>query len=175
MFRILPIFNASSESISQLMCIRNSDRIRKFMFNSDLIQHDQHHEWISKRKLLFGVSEESYVIENMSGIAIGFFRFWFDDKLNSGNWGMYTDLNQNNYLLGVYAEFNALDYFFRSAMNKNDTIVSQVIMPNSIASLHEKIGFEKISFIDGILLMVNTRQRFDSCKARFTKALAKIK
>lgn len=175
MFRILPIFNASSESISQLMCIRNSDKVRKSMFNTSLIHHTQHNEWISNRKLLFGVSEESYVIENMRGIAIGFFRFWFDDRFNSGNWGMYTDLDQKNHLLGVYAELNALDYFFRSTINKNDTIMSEVIMPNSIASLHEKIGFEKVSFTDGLLLMINTRQRFDSCKARFAKALAKIK
>lgn len=145
------------------------------MFDSNLIKPAQHQEWANQRKILFGTTEESYIIENNSGIAIGFFRFWFDEKFDSGNWGMYTDLDLNIPLLGVFAEYYALEFFFKSKINKNDTIISEVIMPNSIASLHEKIGFEQISLNNGILLMLNTRQRFDSLKDRFIKVLARAK
>ena len=87
---------------------------------------------------------------------------------------MFTNTQLNNKKLGVFTEYHALSYFFKSPINKTQEIVSEVKIDNLIIKLHKKIGFkieENAQPRPGWILMRNNIEEFNNCKHRFESVL----
>ena len=171
-FQIYPMQLATDADIRMILDIRNQEQVRNQMYNPSIITIDTHLEWWS-RKSHDSPGEFGYIVRS-GDLAVGFFRFWFDPHYNAGNWSMFTNTQLNNKKLGVYTEYNALSYFFKSPINKTNQIISEVKDDNLIIKLHKKIGF-KVEISNqtspGWLLMRNNIDNFTSCKHRFESVL----
>ena len=169
-FESVPIQLCNEDDMLKLLEIRNLDLIRSQMFNNSIIDRATHFAWWNRKSLADKLIEQVFIVKR-KGIAIGMFRFWYEESFKAGNWGMFRDLRINNPLSGIYMEYKALDTFFTSQINKSNEIISQVKKGNIIEKLHKKIGFINESEDKDWIILRNNLSRFNKNKQRFIRLL----
>tara|TARA_B100001250_G_scaffold408250_1_gene430326 strand:+ start:1447 stop:1890 length:444 start_codon:yes stop_codon:yes gene_type:complete len=140
------------------------------MFNNSMIDRPTHVAWWNRKVVTDKLVEQVFIVRKKD-IAIGMFRFWYDESFKAGNWGMFRDLRINDPFSGIFMEYIALDTFFSSNINKSNEIIAQVRKGNIIEKLHKKIGFINESDDKDWIIMRNNLSRFNNSKQRFLRLL----
>ena len=144
--QILNFGNLRSIEESDLQLIlnwRNDEKVRKNMYNENLISHTEHVNWWNS--ILISDNKKYLIYENFS-IPLGVIGFTEIDKKNlKVNWNFYSN-PVAPVGIGSFMEFLALDYAF-SILEVNKVNCEVLIQNKSVIALHEKFGFK----IEGVL------------------------
>lgn len=127
-----------AEDVDRVLHWRNLDKVRRYMFQSDIISHEQHIAWFANT---LKRDDADYQIVLLHGEPIGLAdAVNIDTNSGSCEWGFYlgeTDLPKG---CGSLLALKMLDHIFdHHAVN---TVRAEVFAFNTASlKLHEKLGF----------------------------------
>lgn len=130
----------TDKDLSLILRWRNSEHVRKFMFNDKLIEPEQHFNWfnstLSNRRVCYKMFE-------FRGIPSGLVYFTdIDENLGTCQWGFYLGEEGLPKGTGLKMGVIALDYAF-GQFNLNK-IFGEVISFNKVSrQFHKKLGFSE--------------------------------
>lgn len=115
---------------------RNHPSISKQMINTNLVQEQEHNDWLDK--ILTSDSEYLLVAKDV-GEPIGIIRLSIDNQIRSGEWAFYAK-PESKKGTGAILEFLALDFAFLKIglTHLNCKVLNTNI---EVISLHKKFGF----------------------------------
>lgn len=117
---------------------RNKDRIRKMMFNQDVISEENHKKWLKKIN-----NSKDFILKVFyyEGTPAGVVTF---KKLNNFcyEWGFYIGEEDAPKGLGTLLGIISIDYFFKEL--KKEKLYAEVLGFNEISkNFHIKLGFNE--------------------------------
>ena len=137
--KLRPLTNADAR---QLLNWRNSDHVRKFMVNQDLIEWEGHQKWVAKV-----VSQPEnyryfiYEVENKPTGMIGF--YGFNDNNNTAEWGLYIGEEDAPKGSGESMCRLALETFF-TELDGEELETFALVSNDRAIKLYQKLGFQTI-------------------------------
>ncbi|WP_102692919.1 UDP-4-amino-4,6-dideoxy-N-acetyl-beta-L-altrosamine N-acetyltransferase [Rummeliibacillus pycnus] len=122
---------------------RNQKQIREMMFNSNIIQLDEHRKWIES----LDQGDKIAKVFCYNGLPMGVIQFtYLNREANIGEWGFYIGNSQAPKGMGTLLGFTAINFLFNDL--KLRKLCAEVLSFNKISlSFHQKLGFSK----DGVL------------------------
>jgi UDP-4-amino-4,6-dideoxy-N-acetyl-beta-L-altrosamine N-acetyltransferase len=137
------IISSSDNELKKIREIRNEDNIRKNMRSKKIILIEEHLRWFNKIKL--SKTNFFYVIRYKKNIVGGLGLNHYDKNTLFGEWSYYISGKTKFIGLGASIEYKAIEYFFNSY--KLNRLFCYVLSHNSsVSKIHNKFGFEEISF-----------------------------
>lgn len=138
--------DVKDEDLLKIFQWRNQQFIRDVMFNSNLIEWNQHVNWYnsfkdseSKLVKIFTYKGEDYGVLSLNEI---------EKTINKCSWGFYIGNKEAPKGIGLLLGFESLEYIFKDL--KIRKVCAEVIESNlKSRNFHEKLGFK----LDGILRM----------------------
>lgn len=136
-----PLFECDHAELIEMLKIRNEPSIRNNMFNSKIIQLDEHLTWSKKIKLdkknfYFAVLKDVKII---GGLGLKYF-----DNPQSCDWSFHISSKQTTPGIGAVLEYKSLDFIFSKF--KPVILSCYVLKKNQrISNLHKKFGFHEIN------------------------------
>lgn len=117
---------------------RNSDRVRKFMYNDRLIDWETHLGWVAQK---ISSSQDQIFVTSHGETEIGVIIFSEIDTVNRRcKWAFYIGSESSAPGSGSVMEWHAIDYAFNTlALNK---LACEVLASNErVIRLHNRFGF----------------------------------
>lgn len=136
-FKLRPI---TSDDLDMVLRWRNSESVRRFMFNSHIITQKEHTDWFQR---ILNDSNCEWHIAEFRGKPIGVISIT-DIRRNDGTctWGMYIDENVHNLGLGVVMEIIAIDRMVH--YHKIRKISGKMLASNRrVMLMHKRFGFRE--------------------------------
>ena len=126
------------EDLETVYAWRNLDRVREFMFNSEVIEFEIHRKWFIK---ILSQSDVDYQILEYLGRPIGQANATNIDLINKNcDWGFYLGEEGAERGSGTVLGLFMLDYLFENYQMEN--VCAQVLEKNTASlGLHKKLGF----------------------------------
>jgi UDP-4-amino-4,6-dideoxy-N-acetyl-beta-L-altrosamine N-acetyltransferase len=133
---VITIRNMGAEDVELVFEWRNDPRVRKYMFNSDPIELNDHAAWFDK----MCQNPQRHLLLVCKGVKpFGFVQFNINECRKVADWGFYVDpISPKGQ--GAVLGHAALNYGFKTlSLNK---IYGQVLVENSKSlAFHKKLGF----------------------------------
>ncbi len=123
---------------------RNSENVRPFMYNDNIITEEDHSRWFDR--MLYDKTKTYWVIE-LQGKSVGVVNLVNIDKNNSScDWAFYIfNPNTRGKGVGSFVERFVLDYVFNEL--KLNKLNCEVLETNpNVVKMHEKFGFKQEGF-----------------------------
>lgn len=141
---LIKFIDATEEHIDIIFKWRNEPFIREVMYNSDLLQWENHMDWFN---LLLNDNSRLLKILYYDNIPYGSANFRLIDKESKvGEWGFYIGEKNAPKGMGTILAYMMLTFLFEDM--KVRKICAEVLDFNTISlRFHEKVGFQK----DGVL------------------------
>lgn len=131
----------TNDDARQLLDWRNSDHVRKFMVNQDLIEWEGHKKWVAK--VVSMPDDYRYFIYEVEGKPTGMIGFYGFDKAGNAEWGLYIGDAEAPKGSGESMCRLALDKFFTEL--DGDQLETFALAHNERAvKLYKKLGFQMI-------------------------------
>ena len=132
--------DVSTEHIELIYHWRNEPFIREVMYNSEIIQWENHQQWFQK-----ALNDEKKVMKILyyDNSPYGFANFHYTNvKANSGEWGFYIGNPYAPKGMGKLLAYEMLNFLFNEF--KVRKVCAEVIDFNEKSlRFHEKVGFKK--------------------------------
>jgi len=138
--------NATFEDLSMILKWRNKTEVRNMMFNSNIIEMDEHVKWFKKVNMS-GSSAETKIFF-YDGIPYGVVNIYEIDSNNGTcRWSFYIGEEGAPAGLGKVLSFFAINYIFNDL--KLQKLYAEVIEYNKKSYfLHKKLGFKQEGFLE---------------------------
>ncbi len=133
---------------------RNKDRIRRNMYNSDVISEEKHRLWFSKS---LTDAKSKYLVFAVKKNPVGLIYFTEVDKENStAKWGFYLGEDSSMPGIGTIMEYFAVSYAFE--VLKMHKLCGEVLSYNSTAiGLQRWFGFKEEGVLRGHVFKEGSR------------------
>ena len=142
--KLININECNSNETEEILNIRNEDKIRSKMFNTEIISNDDHLKW--KTTFKNSLNNFFYAIIFKKKIIGGLGMKNYDKQKKSVDWAFYISSKKKILGLGASVEYYAINYMFSKLSLKK--LYCYVIRSNKeVIKLHNKFGF-KIKKID---------------------------
>ena len=135
---LVKFVDATEEHLQLIYNWRNQQFIRELMFNSDILEWENHAKWF--RGVL--KDEQKYVkILYYNDVPYGLANFQMTDSLsNVGEWGFYIGEQKAPKGMGTVLAYKMLEFLFEQLNIRK--VCAQVIDYNEVSlHFHKKIGF----------------------------------
>ena len=122
---------------------RNQKHIRDMMFNSEVIQIDEHRKWIESLNNYNKIAK----VFCYNGLPMGIIHFtYLNHDANIGEWGFYIGNPEAPKGMGTLLGFTAINFLFKDL--KIRKLCAEVLSFNKVSlNFHHKLGFLE----DGVL------------------------
>lgn len=134
-----PVFQCTQDQLVKMLEIRNEFNIRNNMFNSKIIQLDEHIAWskkikVDKKDFYFAVIKNEKIIGGLG------FKYFNDNK--SFDWSFHISSKETTPGVGAVLEYKSLEFIFTKY--KPRILNCYVLKTNKkVFNLHKKFGFSE--------------------------------
>ena len=134
-----PVFECTPDQLIKMLKIRNELNIRNNMFNSKLIQLDEHIAW--SKKIKFDKKDFYFAVIKNKKIIGGLGFKYFDDS-KSFDWSFHISSEETTPGIGAVLEYKSLEFIFTKYKPK--ILNCYVLKTNKkVSNLHKKFGFSE--------------------------------
>ena len=134
-----PVFECSRDQLVKMLEIRNESNIRNNMFNSKIINLDEHIAWSQKIKL---DKKDFYFAVFKNEKIIGGLGFKYFDNKHSFDWSFHISSKETTPGIGAILEYKSLEFIFSEYKPK--ILNCYVLKTNQkVSNLHKKFGFSE--------------------------------